>query len=221
MKPTGSPIQQTPSGEFDLAGVESIQQTRSGESGSMEPGRSILEDLERATTPGDEPREFLPQLGWGHYQELMRVENRNERHFYEIEAAKEGWDLPHAPTGGPQFCFQPSLWPRLSSAPASVHADPVGSPVSPAFKHCHPASFNSVRNRSWVMAWPSDACWVENPTPVAPPSMRPAIGETAGLAEAVTEGIVDQSVTRESKGASSCGRNRSAGQAVELETFVA
>ena len=32
------PIQQTPSGEFDLAGVESICQTRSGESGSMEPG---------------------------------------------------------------------------------------------------------------------------------------------------------------------------------------
>ena len=51
--------------------------------------------------------------------------------------------------------------------------------------------------------------------------MRPAIGETAGLAEAVTEGMVDQSVIRKSKGASSCGRNRSAGQAVELETFVA
>ena len=92
----------------------------------MEPGRSILEDLERATTPEDETRGFLPQLRWGHYLELMRVENRNERHFYEIEAAKEGWDLPHAPTGGPQFCFQPSLWLRLSSAPASVHADPVG-----------------------------------------------------------------------------------------------
>ena len=29
VKPTGSPIQQTPSGEFDLAGVESICQTRS------------------------------------------------------------------------------------------------------------------------------------------------------------------------------------------------
>ena len=29
------------------------------------------------------------------------------------------------------------------------------------------------------------------------------------------------SVIRKSKGASSCGRNRSAGQAVELETFVA
>src|SRR5262249_7206221 len=26
--------------------------------------------------------------------------------------------------------FQPSLWPRLSSAPASVQADPEGSPVS-------------------------------------------------------------------------------------------
>jgi hypothetical protein len=72
----------------------------------MEPCRSILEDLERATIPEDETREFLPQLRWGHYQELMRVENRNERHFYQIEAAKEGWDLPHAPTGGPQFCFQ-------------------------------------------------------------------------------------------------------------------
>ena len=90
-------IRQTASGEFNTPTAKGgeptgspIQQTPSGESGSMEPGRSILEDLERATTPEDEPGGFLPQLGWGHYQELMRVENRNERHFYEIEAAKEG-----------------------------------------------------------------------------------------------------------------------------------
>jgi predicted nuclease of restriction endonuclease-like (RecB) superfamily len=38
---------------------------------------------------------FSPNLGWTHYRELMHVENKNERLFYEIEAEKEGWDVDH------------------------------------------------------------------------------------------------------------------------------
>ena len=36
---------------------------------------------------------FSPELGWSHYRNLMNVENRNERLFYEIEAEKEGWEV--------------------------------------------------------------------------------------------------------------------------------
>lgn len=32
-------------------------------------------------------------LGWSHYLKLMRIENIDERHFYEIEAARNGWSL--------------------------------------------------------------------------------------------------------------------------------
>jgi len=33
-------------------------------------------------------------LSWSHYLKLMRISNINERHFYEIEAAKNNWSLP-------------------------------------------------------------------------------------------------------------------------------
>lgn len=36
-------------------------------------------------------RKFL--LSWSHYLKLMRIENRDERHFYEIEAVKNNWSL--------------------------------------------------------------------------------------------------------------------------------
>ena len=36
-------------------------------------------------------RKFL--LSWSHYLKLMRIKNVDERHFYEIEAAKNDWSL--------------------------------------------------------------------------------------------------------------------------------
>ncbi len=32
-------------------------------------------------------------LSWSHYIKLMRIENIDERHFYEIESARQGWSL--------------------------------------------------------------------------------------------------------------------------------
>ena len=39
----------------------------------------------------DTGRKFY--LSWSHYLKLMRIENVDERHFYEIEAAKNDWSL--------------------------------------------------------------------------------------------------------------------------------
>lgn len=33
------------------------------------------------------------QLSWSHYLKLMRIDDENERNFYEIEAAKNNWSL--------------------------------------------------------------------------------------------------------------------------------
>lgn len=33
------------------------------------------------------------QLSWSHYLKLMRIDNENERKFYEIEAAKNNWSV--------------------------------------------------------------------------------------------------------------------------------
>lgn len=34
-------------------------------------------------------------LGWTHYRALMNVEHEAERRFYEIEAERGGWSVPH------------------------------------------------------------------------------------------------------------------------------
>ena len=56
----------------------------------------VLDDL---TIPhigcGEFKKGFSPRLGWSHYRALMRVENENERLFYEVEAEKERWDVKH------------------------------------------------------------------------------------------------------------------------------
>jgi predicted nuclease of restriction endonuclease-like (RecB) superfamily len=40
-----------------------------------------------------ETRGFSPVLSWSHYRTLTKVENENERLFYELEAEKEGWSV--------------------------------------------------------------------------------------------------------------------------------
>ena len=39
----------------------------------------------------DNGRKFF--LSWSHYLKLMRIDNIDERHFYEIESAKNDWSL--------------------------------------------------------------------------------------------------------------------------------
>jgi len=39
------------------------------------------------------PQQGIFKLSWSHYVMLMRMENKNERSFYEIEAAKNNWSI--------------------------------------------------------------------------------------------------------------------------------
>jgi len=55
----------------------------------------VLEDLNLAVSKNERIQGFSPVLSWSHYRTLTKVENRNERLFYEIEAEKEGWSVPH------------------------------------------------------------------------------------------------------------------------------
>lgn len=48
-------------------------------------------------------------LSWSHYLKLMRISNIEERHFYEIEAAKNGWSLSEM-----KRQFDSSLYERLA-----------------------------------------------------------------------------------------------------------
>lgn len=55
----------------------------------------VLNDLSLAVESAGEASGFSPLLSWSHYRALTKVENRNERLFYEIEAEKENWSVPH------------------------------------------------------------------------------------------------------------------------------
>lgn len=48
-------------------------------------------------------------LSWSHYLKLMRIENIEERHFYEIEAAKNNWSLSEL-----KRQYNSSLYERLA-----------------------------------------------------------------------------------------------------------
>ena len=54
----------------------------------------VLADLASALDATDQQRGFSPRLGWTHYRTLCSVENRAERLFYEIEAARCHWSQP-------------------------------------------------------------------------------------------------------------------------------
>lgn len=48
-------------------------------------------------------------LSWSHYLKLMRIENADERHFYEIESAKNDWSLSEL-----KRQYDSSLYERLA-----------------------------------------------------------------------------------------------------------
>ena len=48
-------------------------------------------------------------MSWSHYLVLMRIENPDERRFYEIEAAENGWGLEEL-----KRQFKSSLYERLA-----------------------------------------------------------------------------------------------------------
>jgi predicted nuclease of restriction endonuclease-like (RecB) superfamily len=89
------------SGRLDGAGGESgdtsIHHKACDEFGSVPPQHDsggVLEDLSLAIEHADQARGFSPNLSWSHYRTLLSVENKHERLFYEIEAAKENWSVP-------------------------------------------------------------------------------------------------------------------------------
>ncbi|MFO0579208.1 MAG: PDDEXK nuclease domain-containing protein [Polyangia bacterium] len=55
----------------------------------------LVTDLAQASQPVDSGLGFESGLSWTHYRTLTRVPDRAARRFYELEAAREGWSVPH------------------------------------------------------------------------------------------------------------------------------
>lgn len=66
--------------------------------------------IEKSETVFSLLNEDMPfQLSWSHYLQLMRIENTEERNFYEIEAAKSNWSVRTL-----QRQYNSSLYERLA-----------------------------------------------------------------------------------------------------------
>ncbi|HOW51907.1 MAG TPA: PDDEXK nuclease domain-containing protein [bacterium] len=55
----------------------------------------VSRDLVTTVERPDNISGFSSSLSWSHYRTLTKVTDRNERLFYEIEAEKENWSVPH------------------------------------------------------------------------------------------------------------------------------
>lgn len=69
-------------------------------------GQTLSDQFENLPTI-DTGRKFF--LSWSHYLQLMRITNVDERHFYEIESAKNDWSLSEL-----KRQFNSSLYERLA-----------------------------------------------------------------------------------------------------------
>jgi predicted nuclease of restriction endonuclease-like (RecB) superfamily len=88
--PSRAAIAQTGTGQSRLAGAQIAQ---------FGTGQSV--------PPGDREGSF--RLGWTYYVFLMGIENPDERSFYEIETATQGWNLAEL-----KRQFDSSLYERLA-----------------------------------------------------------------------------------------------------------
>jgi predicted nuclease of restriction endonuclease-like (RecB) superfamily len=87
----------------------SIQQTASAEFENQKC-QITSDELKNGGNLHIMPLESYPfQLNWSHYLILMRIENEQERRFYEIESVKQQWSYKHLKR---QYCS--SLYERLA-----------------------------------------------------------------------------------------------------------
>lgn len=102
----GQPIFQTLSRKSSLPLTKpQIPQTLSDKSES-ENSETLLRNSEKGQVVSDQ---LHFTLSWSHYLKLMRIENPDERHFYEIEATENNWSLREL-----QRQFDSSLYERLA-----------------------------------------------------------------------------------------------------------
>jgi predicted nuclease of restriction endonuclease-like (RecB) superfamily len=100
--------------KFYLAYEKRIQQTMFAESDSQSPDTQIRQSLFAESGINKRRQSMMSELypfklSWTHYLVLMRIENEQERSFYEIEAASQQWTVRQL-----QRQYGSSLYERLA-----------------------------------------------------------------------------------------------------------
>lgn len=102
----GQPIFQTLSRKSSLPLTKPQNTQILSDKSESENSETLLRNSEKGQVVSDQ---LHFTLSWSHYLKLMRIENPDERHFYEIEAAENNWSLREL-----QRQFDSSLYERLA-----------------------------------------------------------------------------------------------------------
>lgn len=75
---------------YNIYAISSAMQTKSGKIQKSPAPQTKSEEIQKLSAS---QTKSIPDfsLSWNHYQILMRIENPDERHFYEIEAKRQNW----------------------------------------------------------------------------------------------------------------------------------
>ena len=90
---------------FSVSNLKNIRQFYKVYSGD-EIGETVFSQSDKLPAVGSGRKFFL---SWSHYLKLMRIENAEERRFYEIESAKNDWSLSEL-----KRQYDSSLYERLA-----------------------------------------------------------------------------------------------------------
>jgi predicted nuclease of restriction endonuclease-like (RecB) superfamily len=97
--------------ERNLRNMRQFYQVYSDRTIWQKPSAKLRIESKKAAPIRQKPSSESPRftLGWSHYLVLMRIENPDERRFYEIEAQAQHWSEPHL-----KRQFHSSLYERLA-----------------------------------------------------------------------------------------------------------
>lgn len=101
-----SQIVQSPIAQLGAVGLSTVAQSPTGQSRAEDSAR-IWQSAIAQSEANFDSRPF--KLSWTHYQTLMRIEDRDERDFYELEAIRECWSVKTL-----QRQYGSSLYERLA-----------------------------------------------------------------------------------------------------------
>ena len=75
---------------YNIYAISSAPQTKSGK---IQKSSAVQTKSQKNQILSAEQTKFTPEfsLSWNHYQILMRIDNPDERHFYEIESKRQNW----------------------------------------------------------------------------------------------------------------------------------
>jgi DUF1016 N-terminal domain len=114
------------------------------------PSDELPKSLPAQAIPAEPFAGFSDRLSWTHYRTLCRVEQRDERQFYEIEAHKGGWSVETLERQMHSFLFARLLKSRNKAGVLALAnaGQEIAAPID-AIKHPYVLDYSNTSTSIW------------------------------------------------------------------------